>query len=105
MRNFSLGFPTIPTWRFTTTAQMRVRNVALLARWKQAVCDAQKRWNTDAIAALPAVLGAKVAWLSRLLDLLMSNAFLVLATWLRDRLACPEPDQSSLPHAPNAPEY
>ena len=87
------------------TARMRVRNVALLARWKQAVCDAQKRWSTDVIAAPLVVLGARVAWLSRLLDLLMSNALLVLATWLRDRLAYPEPDQSSLRHAQDGLEY
>lgn len=101
----SLGFLITPTWRFTTTVLMHVRNAALLARWKQAVRDAQKQWNTDVIVARLAALGAKVAWLSLWLDLIMSNALLVLATWFRDRLACLERDQNSLPHAPNAPEY
>ena len=101
---FFLGFLTIPTWRFTTTAPMRARNAELLARWNQTVRDAQKRWSIDVIVARLAALGAKVAWLSLLLDLIMSNALLVLATWLRDRLACPEPDQSSPRHEPDESE-
>ena len=99
----SRGSRTIRTWRFTMADLTRARSAVLLTQWSGAALDAQRRWSTGGSVARFAALGSRVVWLSRLLDLIMSNALLALAVWLRGRLACPERDRNSLRHGQDGP--
>ena len=83
-------------------ALTHVRSAVRSTHWRGTALGVRRRWSIDVIAARLAAPLFVVGWLSLLLDLLMSNALLVLATWLRGRLACPEPGQSSLRHGPDA---
>ena len=85
-------------------ALTHVRSAVRSTRWRGTALDARRRWSTGGSAARLAAPLFVVGWLSLLLDLLMSNALLTLATWLRGRLACLEPDRSFPRHGPDGPE-